>query len=59
MNRDLNSTAKKGYWNDRKQPFNPLGTNYGTMPRCEQDDAETEQSDNDTQPAQTDDSAGV
>lgn len=30
MNRDL-STAKKGHWNDRKQPFNPLGTNYGAF----------------------------
>ena len=30
--------AASGYWNERKQPYNPIGTNHGTMPRCEQED---------------------
>mgnify|MGYP000846784530 CR=1 FL=1 len=31
--------AASGYWNERRQPYNPIGTNFGAMPRCEQEDA--------------------
>jgi ribosome-binding protein aMBF1 (putative translation factor) len=33
------SNADSTCWNKRAQPFNPLGTNYGNMPSCEQDAA--------------------
>lgn len=31
------SNADSTCWNKRAQPFNPLGTNYGNMPSCEQE----------------------